>query len=142
MQRDSLFGPDNITFNPSLQKLTRLSERFNLQFRAEFFNVFNRPNYANPGFPVSSTGRQRFRGQRRERHASPNIWTDYVHKRHHAPNPVWIEAALLTRKTTRLARWAMTRIEQPLAISREMSSRSARVGECNWRTAGRWSNPP
>ncbi len=56
MQRDSLFGPDNITFNPSLQKLTKLSERFNLQFRAEFFNVFNRPNYANPGFPALQQG--------------------------------------------------------------------------------------
>ena len=56
MGRDSLFGPDNITFNPSLQKLTKLSERFNLQFRAEFFNVFNRANYANPGFPALQQG--------------------------------------------------------------------------------------
>ena len=56
MGRDSLFGPDSITFNPSLQKLTKLSERYNLQFRAEFFNVFNRANYANPGFSALQEG--------------------------------------------------------------------------------------
>ena len=37
-------------------KNTKLSERYNLQFRAEFFNVFNRPNYANPGFPALQQG--------------------------------------------------------------------------------------
>jgi hypothetical protein len=29
-------------------KSTRLSERFGLDFRAEFFNVFNTPQFANP----------------------------------------------------------------------------------------------
>jgi hypothetical protein len=56
ISRDAYFGPDNITFNPSLVKNTRISERFNLQFRAEFFNVFNRPNYSNPGFPAFQQG--------------------------------------------------------------------------------------
>lgn len=56
LARNAFFGPDNITFNPSLQKLTKLSERYSLQFRAEFFNVFNRPNYANPGFPALQQG--------------------------------------------------------------------------------------
>ena len=51
LSRDALFGPGSITFNPSLTKNTRISERLNLQFRAEFFNVFNHTNYANPGFP-------------------------------------------------------------------------------------------
>lgn len=54
--RDAFFGPDSITFNPSLTKNTTISERFNLQFRAEFFNVFNHTNYANPGFPALTQG--------------------------------------------------------------------------------------
>jgi hypothetical protein len=52
----ALFGPDSITFNPSLVKNTKLSERYNLQFRAEFFNVFNHTNYSNPGFPALQQG--------------------------------------------------------------------------------------
>jgi len=56
LARNAFFGPDSITFNPSLQKVTKLSERYSLQFRAEFFNVFNRPNYANPGFPALQQG--------------------------------------------------------------------------------------
>ena len=54
--RDAFFGPGSITFNPSLTKNTTISERFNLQFRAEFFNVFNHTNYANPGFPSFTQG--------------------------------------------------------------------------------------
>jgi hypothetical protein len=56
LARNALFGPDNITFNPSLQKNTKLTERLNIQFRAEFFNVFNHTNYANPGFPTFQQG--------------------------------------------------------------------------------------
>ena len=56
LSRDALFGPNSITFNPSLTKNTRISERLNLQFRAEFFNVFNHTNYANPGFPSLQQG--------------------------------------------------------------------------------------
>lgn len=32
----------------SVTKTTKLTERFNAQFRAEFFNVLNHPNFANP----------------------------------------------------------------------------------------------
>ena len=56
LSRDALFGPNSITFNPSLTKNTRISERLNIQFRAEFFNVFNHTNYANPGFPSFQQG--------------------------------------------------------------------------------------
>jgi hypothetical protein len=33
-----------------------VSERISLQFRAEFFNVFNRANFSNPGTTVSAAG--------------------------------------------------------------------------------------
>jgi Carboxypeptidase regulatory-like domain len=54
--RDSLFGPNSINLNMSVQKMTRISERFNLQFRAEFFNILNRVNFGNPGFPTLTQG--------------------------------------------------------------------------------------
>jgi hypothetical protein len=38
--------------NPAIFKNTPLSERVNLQFRAEFFNIFNHPNFANPVLPA------------------------------------------------------------------------------------------
>jgi len=46
--RNILDGPDYKNFNASLLKNTHLTERVNLQFRAEFFNLFNRPNFDLP----------------------------------------------------------------------------------------------
>jgi hypothetical protein len=43
--RDSLIGPDQATLNATPQKNTKISERYNLQFRWEVFNVFNRENF-------------------------------------------------------------------------------------------------
>ena len=40
------FGFKNVDF--SAMKNFNLSERFKMQFRAEFFNLFNHPNFANP----------------------------------------------------------------------------------------------
>jgi len=37
------------TFNANLQKNTRISERFNIQFRVEAFNLFNRKNFTYAG---------------------------------------------------------------------------------------------
>ena len=37
-------------------KNTRISERWNIQFRAEFFNLFNQVNYDDPGVNVSGGG--------------------------------------------------------------------------------------
>ncbi|HUA14557.1 MAG TPA: TonB-dependent receptor [Verrucomicrobiae bacterium] len=49
--RNSLRGPSFKEFNFSLFKDTFLSERVNLQLRAEFFNLLNHPNFSNPLLP-------------------------------------------------------------------------------------------
>jgi len=49
--RNGLVGPGLVNFDFSLFKnnyIRRISETFNMQFRAEFFNVLNRPNFAPP----------------------------------------------------------------------------------------------
>lgn len=48
LARNTVIGPGLATFDFSLVKNNNISERFNLQFRAEFFNLFNRPNFATP----------------------------------------------------------------------------------------------
>jgi hypothetical protein len=68
-QRNSLIGPGVINYDFSLFKnnpVRRISDIFNLQFRAEFFNVLNRTNFSSPnannvifnqdGSPVSGAG--------------------------------------------------------------------------------------
>jgi hypothetical protein len=67
--RNTLIGPGLANLDFSLFKnnrLRRISENFNVQFRAEFFNVFNRANFSSPvdnhvvfdqtGHPISSAG--------------------------------------------------------------------------------------
>jgi len=49
-------GPGYYEIDTALQKRFRLSERFSLNFRAEAFNLFNHPIYANPNGNVSSGG--------------------------------------------------------------------------------------
>jgi hypothetical protein len=49
--RNALRGPAFKEVNLSIYKNTALTERVTLQFRAEFFNVLNHPNYANPNLP-------------------------------------------------------------------------------------------
>ena len=46
--RDAIYGPGYSNVDFSITKNTRISERLNLQFRAEFFNIFNHPNFALP----------------------------------------------------------------------------------------------
>jgi hypothetical protein len=46
--RNILFGPDLSDTDFSVFKNFSLHERLNLQFRAEFFNLFNHPNFGNP----------------------------------------------------------------------------------------------
>ena len=47
-RRAALRGPDMVNFDFSAYKTFRLSERFGLMFRAEFFNIFNHPNFNLP----------------------------------------------------------------------------------------------
>ena len=56
-----IFGPGTNNWDVGIEKNFRLSERFNLQFRSEFFNAFNHPNYQGPGgnyFFNSTSGAQ------------------------------------------------------------------------------------
>jgi hypothetical protein len=53
--RNSLRGPGLFTANWGLDKHFRLSERFDLQFRWEVFNAFNRANLQNPDNNISDT---------------------------------------------------------------------------------------
>jgi outer membrane receptor protein involved in Fe transport len=46
--RNSLCGPSLKAFDFSLIKHTQLSERVSLEFRSEFFNIFNHPNFDVP----------------------------------------------------------------------------------------------
>jgi hypothetical protein len=46
--RNILSGPGYKSWDISLSKSNRLSERFNLKFRAEFFNAFNNVNFGQP----------------------------------------------------------------------------------------------
>jgi outer membrane receptor protein involved in Fe transport len=46
-------GPGINNFDFTVQKLFRFSESKNLQLRAEFFNLFNHPQYGNPGTTVT-----------------------------------------------------------------------------------------
>jgi len=51
--RNSLYGPGLKTVDFSIFKNThvpKFSETFNVQFRAEFFNILNHPNFAAPNF--------------------------------------------------------------------------------------------
>jgi hypothetical protein len=51
--RNKFYGPGLTTVDFSVFKnfpVTRISETFNVQFRAEFFNVLNHTNFLSPGF--------------------------------------------------------------------------------------------
>jgi len=51
--RNTFIGPGLTNVDTSLNKNIKLSERFNIQFRTEVFNVFNHTNFL---LPSSSTG--------------------------------------------------------------------------------------
>jgi len=51
MGRNSLRGPDYRQFDFSVFKNTPITERLKVQFRAEFYNLPNHPNFASPLYP-------------------------------------------------------------------------------------------
>jgi hypothetical protein len=50
--RDSLRGASFRQWDMSIYKNTPITERINLQVRADFFNIVNHPNFANPFLPA------------------------------------------------------------------------------------------
>jgi hypothetical protein len=46
--RNGVYGPQFTQFDSSLIKNTPLSDGRSIEFRAEFFNMFNHPNFAQP----------------------------------------------------------------------------------------------
>lgn len=52
--RNVITGPGYINFDMSVFKNTRITERQRLEFRAEFFNAFNHPNFGLPGGNIST----------------------------------------------------------------------------------------
>jgi len=46
--RNVMRGPGAVNFDFGLMKVFPVTERVRLQFRAELFNAFNKPNFGNP----------------------------------------------------------------------------------------------
>jgi hypothetical protein len=52
--RDAITGPGFLNTDFSVTKNTKLTEKLNLQFRSEMFDVLNHPNFGNPVLTVTS----------------------------------------------------------------------------------------
>jgi hypothetical protein len=50
--RNSLLGPNYRNFDFAISKTTSITERLKVQFRADFYNLTNHPNFANPLLPA------------------------------------------------------------------------------------------
>ena len=50
--RNSLWGPPFKQWDLALYKDTAMNERLKMQFRADFFNIVNHPNFTNPFLPT------------------------------------------------------------------------------------------
>jgi hypothetical protein len=53
--KGSFMGPDYVDWDASLARKFSFSERTNLQFRAEYFNLMNHTNLGDPGTTLGST---------------------------------------------------------------------------------------
>ena len=51
--RNAIYGPHFRNVDFAVTKITPITDRVSLQLRAEFFNIFNHPNFALPNFFVS-----------------------------------------------------------------------------------------
>jgi hypothetical protein len=54
--RNTLIGPELANLDFALVKMTKLSEKVSLQFRSEFFNLFNHPSRTAPSFILENAG--------------------------------------------------------------------------------------
>jgi hypothetical protein len=52
--RNVFHGPGDIIFDVTLMKRTRIGENKTLEFRSEFFNIFNHANFGNPNGSIGS----------------------------------------------------------------------------------------
>jgi hypothetical protein len=50
--RNSLLGPNYRNFDFAISKMTPITERLKLEFRADFYNLANHPNFASPLLPA------------------------------------------------------------------------------------------
>ena len=55
LSRDAITGPGFVNTDFSVIKNTKLTEKFNLQFRGEMFDIFNHPDFGNPGLTFTPT---------------------------------------------------------------------------------------
>jgi hypothetical protein len=52
--RNTMIGPGQANMDAAVMKIFQITEMMRLQFRAEFFNAFNRVNFGLPGNIVSA----------------------------------------------------------------------------------------
>ncbi len=62
--RNAIPGPGFLDTDFSVTKNTKINERFNVQFRSEFFDLFNHPNFGNPVLTVTSSSFGRIQSTR------------------------------------------------------------------------------
>ena len=68
-----LLGPGQQNWDLALTKLTHIREMQTVQFRAEFFNAFNHPNFANPAIQRNTPATFGTITAQQEIHASSNL---------------------------------------------------------------------
>jgi outer membrane receptor protein involved in Fe transport len=56
LPRNFFRGPGYVNFDLAFSKTTDITERVKFEFRAEFFNLFNHTNFANPGIINNANG--------------------------------------------------------------------------------------
>jgi len=54
VRKNTFTGPNFVTFDTALARKFNLTERANLQFRAEYFNVLNHTNFGNPAASLAN----------------------------------------------------------------------------------------
>jgi hypothetical protein len=52
--RDILYGPGSATWNLSFFRTFLIHEKYRLQFRSEFYNIFNHATFSNPNAVLSN----------------------------------------------------------------------------------------